>query len=100
MENPLSDREAWQATIYRVAKSWTLPKRSCVHKRDYFACGSSASVRVECEGGPAVWLAGTLAAPGVQGYGLSSLQKLWPYQSLLSHYVAGDQKASLASLSP
>ena len=23
---PPPDREAWQATVYRVAKSWTLPK--------------------------------------------------------------------------
>ena len=27
LENPLSDREAWQATVYRVAKSRTLLKR-------------------------------------------------------------------------
>ena len=24
--NPLPDREAWQATVHRVIKSWTLPK--------------------------------------------------------------------------
>ena len=26
LENPLSDREAWLATVYRVAKSRTRPK--------------------------------------------------------------------------
>ena len=48
----------------------------------FFACGSSAPVRVECEGGAAAWLVGTLVAPGVQGHGLPPLQELWPYQSL------------------
>ena len=40
-------------------------------------------MRVEQEGGAAAWLAGTLAAPSVQGRGLPLLQELWPYQSLL-----------------
>ena len=26
LENPLSDREVWQATVYRVTKCWTEPK--------------------------------------------------------------------------
>ena len=34
--------------------------------KTFFACGSSAPVRVEHEGGIAAWLAGTLAAPSVQ----------------------------------
>ena len=33
---PLSDREAWQATVYRVAKSWTLPKQPCTHRHKIF----------------------------------------------------------------
>ena len=42
-ENLLSDREAWQATIYRVAKSQTQPKRPWVHRHEaIFTCGSSA----------------------------------------------------------
>ena len=49
-----------------------------------FACGSSAPVRVEREGGAAAWLEGTLAAPSVQGHGLPLLQELWAYQSLFS----------------
>ena len=72
-----------------------------MHRRKtFFACGSSATVRVEYEGGAAVWLVGTLAVPSVQGHGLPLLQELWPYQSLFFQpLVAGDQKASLASLS-
>ena len=67
----LTDREAWQATVYRVAKSWTRLKRPCVHRhKTFLACGSSAPVRVEREGGTAAWLAGTLAVPSVQGHGL------------------------------
>ena len=67
--------------------------------QDFFSCCSSAPVRVEREGGEAAWLAGTLVVPSVQGHGLPLLQELWPYQSLFFQpLVAGDQKASLASL--
>ena len=66
----------------------------------FFACGSSASVRVEREGGAASWLTGTLVAPSVQLYGLPALQELRPYQSFFDPLVAGNQKASLASLYP
>ena len=48
-----------------------------MHRRKFlFTRGSSASVRVEREGGAAVWLAGTLAAPRVQGHGLPPLKEL------------------------
>ena len=71
---PLPDREAWQATVYRVAKSQTLLKRPCVHRhKTFFACGSSAPVRVECESGTAAWLVEILKVPNVQGHGLSLL---------------------------
>ena len=33
---------------------------ACIDTRHFFACGSSAPVRVEHEGGPAAWLVGTL----------------------------------------
>ena len=67
----------------------------------FFACGSSAPVRIEREGGAAAWLVGTLVAPSVQGHRLPPLQELWPYQSLSSSLlIAGNQKAFLASLSP
>ena len=52
--------------------------------QDFFACGSSAPVRVEHEGGTAAWFAGTLVVPSVQGHGLPLLQELWPYQSFFS----------------
>ena len=68
-EAPLPDREAWQATVYRVAKSQTQPKQPCVHRRrTLFACGSSAPVGVECEGALAAWLVGTPVVPSVQRY--------------------------------
>ena len=50
----------------------------------FFACDSSAPVRVERKGGTAAWFAGTLVAPGVQGHGLPQPQELWPYQRLFS----------------
>ena len=73
----------------------------CVDAILFFACGTSAPVRVEREGGAAAWLEGTLAVPSVQRHRLLPRQELWPYQSLFFKLlVAGDQKASLASLSP
>ena len=38
LENPLPDREAWQATIYRVARSLTLSMWPCVHRCKTFFC--------------------------------------------------------------
>ena len=55
--------------------------------KSFFACDSSAPVRVEHEGGTAAWLAGTLVVPSVQGHGLPPLQELWPYQSLRSRLL-------------
>ena len=52
------------------------------------------------EGGSAAWLLETLVAPSVQGRGLPLPQELWHHQSFFKPLVAGDQKASLASLSP
>ena len=62
----------------------------------------SAPVRVKHEGGTAAWVAGTLAVPSVQGPRLPLPQDLWPYHSFFffKPLVAGDQNASLASLSP
>ncbi len=56
-------------------------------------------MRVEHEGSAAAWLTGTLEAPSFQGHKLPPWQELWSYQSLFKPLVAGDQKASLASLS-
>ena len=56
-----------------------------VHRcKIFFACGSSAPVRVECEDVTAAWLVGTLVVTSVQGHGLPLLQALWLYQSLFS----------------
>ena len=83
------------------SQSRTRLTRPCACRRKtFFACGSSALVRVECEGGTAAWLVGTLAAPSVQGHGLPPPQELWPDQSLFLASCTGDQKASSASLSP
>ena len=65
-------------------------------RQDIFPCGSFASVRVEREGGTAAWLMGALVASSVQGHGLLPPQCS---QSFLKSLIAGDQKASLASLS-
>ena len=46
--------------------------------QDFFACGSSAPVKAEHEGGAAAVAAGTLVVPSVQGLGLSPSQELWP----------------------
>ena len=96
----LPDREAWQATVHRVATSGTLPKRPCAHRgKTFFACATSAPVRVEHEGGTAAWLEGSLVGSSVQGHGLPPVQELWPYESFFEPLVADDQEASLASLS-
>ena len=54
----------------------------CIGARLFLACGSSAPVRVEHEGGTAAWLVGTLAVPSMQGNRLRLLQELGPYQSV------------------
>ena len=71
-----------RVTVYKVAKSQTRPERPCAHRHDFFACGSSAPVRVEREDGTAAWLAEILAAPSVQGHGMPLPQELWSSQSL------------------
>ena len=38
--------------------------------KNFFACGSSAPLRVEHERGTAAWLAGTMVAPRVPGHRL------------------------------
>ena len=49
----------------------------CTQKQDFFACGSSAPVRVECEGSTTVCLAGALAVLSGQGDRLPLPQELW-----------------------
>ena len=59
----------------------------CIDPIPFYACGSSAPVRVEREGGAAAWLEGTLAVPSVQRHRLLPRQELWPYQSLFSRLL-------------
>ena len=47
-----------------------------IDARLFFACGSSAPVRVEHECGAAAWVVGTLVVPSVQGHLLPQLQEL------------------------
>ena len=54
--------EAWQATVYRVKKSWTLPRRLKT-----FCLWQLCPVRVEHEDGTAALLVGTLAVPVCRG---------------------------------
>ena len=69
-------------------------------KNLFFACGSSVPVRFKCEGGAAACLAGILVAQSVEGHGLPPPPELWPYlEAFFEPLVAGNQKASLASLS-
>ena len=70
----------------------------CIDTRLFFACGSSAPVRVESEGGAAAWLVGTLVAPSVQGH-RPAAEVTALSESFFEPLVAGDQKASLASVS-
>ena len=71
---------------------------TCIDAR-FFSCGSSAPVSVECEGRTAPWLAGTLAVQSVQGQTVSTPGVMALSESFFEPLVAGDQKASLASLS-
>ena len=56
-------------------------------------------MRVEREGGAAAWLAGTLAAQSVQGQTASTTGVMALSESFFEPLVAGNQKASLTSLS-
>ena len=54
----------------------------------------------EREGGAATWLAGTLAVASVQGHWTVSVAGVMALsESFFKPLVAGDEKASLASLS-
>ena len=79
---PHPNREAWQATVYRVTKSWTQPKWPCVHRRKtFFACGCSASVKVEHEGDSCL-ACGDPGGAKCVGHRLPPPQELWSYQIL------------------
>ena len=56
-------------------------------------------MRAEREGGAAAWLEGNMVAPSGQGHGLPPAGVMAQSESFLEPLV-GDQRASLASLSP
>ena len=67
-----------------------------IDARLFFACGSSAPVRVEREGGTP----GTLAVPKCAGTQTASAARVMALsESFFKPLVAGDQKVSLANLS-
>ena len=69
--------------------------------QDFFACGSFAPLRVECESAEAALHAGTLAGAKCAGTWTASAAGAMVLQgSFFEPLVAGDQKASLASLFP
>ena len=73
----------------------------------FFACGSSAPVRVEGEGGTVAWLVGTLGHQVCRDMDCLNPRSYGPFRVFFFFFffffellVAGDHKASLASLSP
>ena len=94
---PPSLTEAWQATVHRVAELDTTKGALRAQMQDFFRLWPLCPLRVEPEGGPAAWFAGTLAAPSVQGHRLPPPQAL--SASFLEPLVAGDQKAFTDSFS-
>ena len=99
LEKP-PDREAWQAIVYRVAKSWTGPKRLCMHRRKIFL---PVATLPPCE----------LSANVTQLLGFGGHQRLRVFKDTdcsvpgvmpLSEYFfkpfLADQKPSLAGFSP
>ena len=85
LENPLIEKPGRPQSTgsQRVGHDQRDP--ICIDTRLFFACDSSAPVRVEHEGGRAAWVVGTMVAPTVQGYGLPQPLEYWPYQSLFSN---------------
>ena len=60
------------------SQSRTRLKQPYAHRCEtFFACGSSAPVRIEREGVAAAWLLGALVATSVQGHALPLPQELW-----------------------
>ena len=81
LENP--NREAYQATVYRVTKSWICMKWSCLHRcKTFFFFWPVAALPQWELSVKVAQLAGTLAAPSMWRHGLPPLQEVWPSQSL------------------
>ena len=75
LENPLSDREVWQAIVYKELQRVGRARSDPVHINTklfffFFVLWQLCPVRVEAEGSAAAWLAGTLVVTSVQGHKL------------------------------
>jgi len=80
---PLPDREAWQATVHRVAMSRTLQSDPvCIGARLLLPVAALPQWQLSVKVVQMLGLRGALAAPSVQGHGLAPTQELGPYQSL------------------
>ena len=97
---PFPDRVAWQATVYRVSKRQTLPKWPCAYRcKTFFACGSSASLRVEAWRGSSC-LRGHWRWKVCRDMDCLRRRSYATSESFFEPLAAGDQKAFGASLSP
>ena len=76
LEKPLPDREAWPATVYRVAKSQTLLRRPCIHRcKSFLPVAALPQWELSVKLGQLLGLRG----PWWQEHVLPLPQELWPY---------------------
>ena len=97
-----SDREAWQATVYRATKSWTRPKWPCMYRHKIFffclwqLCPSESWVW-------RWWNCLACGGPGCTkcaGHGHNSCAPVMALsETFFKTLVAGNEKASFTSLS-
>jgi len=73
---------------------------ACIGTRLFLSVAALPQWRVECEGGTAAWLARTLSAQVCRDMDCLHRRVMALSESFFQLLVAGDQKASLASLSP
>ena len=89
LENPLkekTDRPQGHKELDMIKAA------QCAQAQDFFfACGSSASVRADCKGGTAAWVAVTLVVPTGQGHRQPHLRSYGPIRAFFKPLVAGDQ---------
>ena len=74
------DREAWQATVHKVAESDTTEVTPHAQTQDFFLpCGSSVPMGIMHGGGLVAWITGTLAMPATQECQQLLSQETWCY---------------------
>ena len=96
------NREAWQATVYRVTQSLTQPKWPCVHRQGFFCC----CLWLLCPSASWAWRWHSCLACGDPGGAKSAGTRtastagvMVLSESFFKTLVAGNQKASLSFLS-